>query len=106
TAQMVWIHLVIEPQYTPLVSRNSKFWNAGGIKVIAGLFSGVSVETESLESIMAGGIAMATPEDFGTPAQEGDHFLMAKEADERWLAWSPKIFLKKRKGNGRSKEKK
>jgi paraquat-inducible protein B len=95
TAQMVWIHVVIEPRYTPLVCRSSKFWNAGGVKVIAGLFSGVSVETESLESIMAGGIAMATPEEQGTPAQENDHFLLAEQADEDWLAWSPKISLQK-----------
>ncbi|MCI5149554.1 MAG: MCE family protein [Candidatus Electrothrix sp. MAN1_4] len=95
TAQMVWIHVVIAPQYTPLVRRTSRFWNAGGVKVIAGLFSGVSVETESLESIMTGGIAIATPEELGTPAQENDHFLLAKEAHENWLAWSPKISLQK-----------
>ncbi len=95
TAQMVWIHVVIEPKYIPLVCRSSKFWNAGGVKVIAGLFSGVSVETESLESIMAGGIAMATPEELGTPAEKNDHFLLAKEADEDWLVWSPKISLQK-----------
>ena len=93
TAQMVWIHVVIAPEYTPLVRRTSRFWNAGGVKVIAGLFSGVSVETESLESIMTGGIAMATPEEPGTPAQENDHFLLAKEVHESWLAWSPKISL-------------
>ncbi len=97
TAQMVWIHVVIEPKYTPLVRRSSKFWNAGGVKVIAGLFSGVSVETESLESIMAGGIAMATPEKLSTPAEENDHFLLAKETDEDWLAWSPKISLQREK---------
>ena len=93
TAQMVWIHVVIEPEYISLVHRSSRFWNAGGVKVIAGLFSGVSVETESLESIIAGGIAMATPEEPGTSAEEGDHFLLAKEADKDWLAWSPKITL-------------
>ncbi|MCI5210098.1 MAG: MCE family protein [Candidatus Electrothrix sp. ATG2] len=97
TAQMVWIHVVIEPKYIPLVRRNSRFWNAGGIKMIAGLFSGVSVETESLETIVAGGIAMATPEELGTPAEEGDHFLLADEADEDWLAWAPKILLPKEK---------
>jgi paraquat-inducible protein B len=93
TAQMVWIHVVIAPKYTPLVRRSSRFWNAGGVKVIAGLFSGVSVETESLESIMTGGIAMATPEEPGTPAQENDHFLLAKEVHEDWLTWSPKLSL-------------
>ncbi|XOF33534.1 MAG: MlaD family protein [Candidatus Electrothrix sp. YB6] len=95
TAQRVWIHAVVEPKYMPLVHRTSRFWNAGGVKVIAGLFSGVSVETESLESIMAGGIAMATPDgrDMGTPAEDGDHFLLAEQPDEDWLEWAPKIPL-------------
>ncbi len=95
TAQTVWIHVVVEPKYTPLVHRSSRFWNAGGVKVIAGLFSGVSVKTESLESIMAGGISMATPEgrDLGTPAENGDHFILADTPKDDWLAWAPKIFL-------------
>ncbi|WPD21971.1 MAG: MlaD family protein [Candidatus Electrothrix scaldis] len=97
TAQMVWIHVVIEPRYIPLVHRSSRFWNAGGIKMIAGLFSGVSVETESLESILAGGIAMATPEEPGSLAEEGDHFLLAEKVDEDWLVWSPKISLPRKK---------
>jgi paraquat-inducible protein B len=104
TAQTVWIHTVVAPEYSPLVYRSSRFWNAGGVKVIAGLFSGVSVETESLESIMAGGVSMATPEerDMGTPAEDGDHFILADTPKEVWLEWAPKIPLhQKRKATGK-----
>ncbi len=95
TAQNVWIHINIDPKHAPLVYRGSRFWNASGVNVSAGLFSGVSVETESIESIIAGGIAMATPDDetMDTPAQNGDHFMLAEELDEQWLEWSPEIKL-------------
>jgi paraquat-inducible protein B len=95
TAQNVWIHININPKHSPLVHRGSLFWNASGVSVSAGLFSGVSVETESMEAIIAGGVAMATPEseDMGTPAQDGDHFILADKPEEKWLEWAPKIKL-------------
>jgi paraquat-inducible protein B len=95
TAQNVWIYVNVNPQHSSLVHRGSRFWNVSGISVSAGLFSGVSVETESLETIVAGGIAMATPEDedMGTPAQNGDHFILANELDKEWLDWAPEIKL-------------
>ncbi|MEA2116409.1 MAG: MlaD family protein [Thermodesulfobacteriota bacterium] len=93
TAQNVWIHININPEHSPLVHRGSRFWNASGVSVSAGLFSGVSVETESMETLVAGGVAMATPEgkDMGTPAQDGDHFILADKPEEKWLEWAPEI---------------
>ncbi len=44
-----------------LIRENTKFWNASGIHVSGGIFSGLSVSTESLEGLMAGGIALTTP---------------------------------------------
>jgi paraquat-inducible protein B len=95
TAQNVWIYINVNPQHSALVHRGSRFWNASGISVSAGLFSGVSVETESMEAIVAGGIAMATPEgeDMGIPAENGDHFILADELDKEWLDWAPEIKL-------------
>ena len=95
TAQNVWIHININPEHSALVHRGSRFWNASGVSVSAGLFSGVSVETESMEAIVAGGVAMATPEgeDMGTPAQDGDHSILADMPEEKWLEWAPEIKL-------------
>jgi paraquat-inducible protein B len=39
------------------VNSKSHFWNVSGVRVKAGLFSGVKVDTESLESVLAGGVA-------------------------------------------------
>lgn len=95
TAQNVWIHININPEHSALVYRGSRFWNASGVNISGGLFSGLSLETESMESIVAGGVAIATPEgeEMGTPAQDGDHFILAEKPEEKWLEWSPKIKL-------------
>jgi len=55
------IKVFIEPQYANLVRKHTRFWNASGVTVDASL-SGLTVRTESLASIVAGGIAFATPE--------------------------------------------
>ena len=97
TSDRVLIHIVIEPPYAPLVRTGSRFWNASGIGVDAGLFSGVKVRTESLEALLEGGIAFASPDNaqMGGPAQAGQTFVLNDELKEEWLRWAPKIALKK-----------
>ncbi|MBM3992507.1 MAG: MCE family protein, partial [Planctomycetes bacterium] len=48
----VEIGAFIEPQYANLVRKNTRFWNASGVTINAGL-GGVNIQTESLVSIMA-----------------------------------------------------
>ena len=97
TSDRVLIHILIEPRYAPLVRTGSRFWNASGIGVDAGLFSGVKVRTESLEALLEGGIAFASPDNaqMGGPAQAGQTFVLNDELKEEWLRWAPKIALKK-----------
>ena len=95
TSDRVLIHVLIEPRYAPLVRTASRFWNASGIGVDAGLFSGVKVRTESLEALLEGGIAFASPDNpqMGGPAQPGQVFALHDEVKEEWLVWAPKIAL-------------
>ncbi len=95
TSQQVWIHINIKPPYDRLVHSNSKFWNSSGIRVKAGLFSGVKIDTESVEALVAGGISLATPnsDEMGLKALSGQHFSLYDEADEEWLKWQPVIAL-------------
>lgn len=97
TSDRVLIHILIEPRYAPLVRTGSRFWNASGIGVDAGLFSGVKVRTESLEALLEGGIAFASPDNpqMGGPAQVGQTFALHDEVKEEWLRWAPKIALEK-----------
>lgn len=97
TADRVLIHLLVEPRYAGLVRTGSRFWNSSGIAVEAGLFKGVKVRSESLETLIEGGVAFATPEQqpLGTQAMQGQTFALFDEPQEEWLRWSPKIALPK-----------
>ena len=95
TADRVLIHVLIEPRYTSLVRTGSRFWNTSGIGVEAGLFKGVKVRSESLETLIEGGVAFATPElqQMGSQARPGQTFALFDEPQEEWLGWAPKIGL-------------
>ncbi|MES2821786.1 MAG: MlaD family protein [Pseudomonadota bacterium] len=95
TSDRVMIHLLIESRYAPLVRSGSRFWNASGIGVDAGLFKGLKVRTESLEALLEGGIAFATPNnpEMGGPAQPGQTFTLHDETNDEWMKWAPKIAL-------------
>lgn len=53
--------LFINAPYDDLVTTNTRFWNASGLAVEAGV-SGVSLRAESLETLLVGGIAFGLPE--------------------------------------------
>jgi paraquat-inducible protein B len=93
SADQVQIYLNIHQEYAPLVQENSKFWNYSGIHIEAGLFSGVNIDTDSMESIMAGGIAFATPEQAASKAANHSRFKLHGQHQSHWLDWQPKIQL-------------
>ena len=93
TADRVLIHILIEPRYATLVRSGSRFWNTSGIGVDIGLLKGAQIRTESLETILEGGIAFATPEQEGSPVHNGQTFALFSEAQDEWKKWAPKISL-------------
>lgn len=98
TADKVNIYIAISDRYAPLVSTNSVFWNTSGFKVDAGIFSGVEIDSESMETILAGGVAFATPPPENgealIPASEFSEFPLHQEFDSEWHEWQPKIAIK------------
>lgn len=52
----------IEKEYEGLVNGSTRFWNASGVTLTGGITGGIQVKSESLQSLMAGGIAFETPE--------------------------------------------
>ncbi|WP_166363838.1 PqiB family protein [Pseudomonas akapageensis] len=97
TADRVLIKILIEPRYATLVRGGSRFWNSSGFGVDFGLFKGATVKTESLETLIEGGIAFATPdgERMGSPARPQQTFALFDKAEDEWLQWAPKIQLGK-----------
>jgi paraquat-inducible protein B len=92
-AREVVVHARIREEYAPLVRLNSKFWNAGGINIHIGLFSGANISAESAQTLISGGIEFATPPDFQNAATNGAIFNLNEKPDDAWEKWSPAIPL-------------
>jgi paraquat-inducible protein B len=92
-ARNVLIQARIDQDYAPLVRKNSKFWNAGGINVHLGLFSGAKISAESAQTLISGGIAFATPPDFQNAVTNGAVFTLNEKSEAEWEKWSPSISL-------------
>lgn len=96
-ATRVLIRIHIEAPYADLVRTDTRFWNAGGFSFKIGLL-GAEFKNTSLESLVSGGIAFATPgggnEAVAPPAPEGTVFQLTSEPEKDWLKWAPKIPLR------------
>ncbi|GAD03564.1 MlaD family protein [Agarivorans albus] len=84
--------LNINSAYRHLVRENSVFWNASGVDVKLGL-GGANIRLDSMETLLTGGIAFATPDEEPTakPAKDQDKYELQPIYDEKWLQWSPSI---------------
>ncbi|MDB2387469.1 MlaD family protein, partial [Shewanella sp.] len=59
SSQKILMTVFIEQQYADLVKVDSQFWNVSGISVDASL-AGIEVRSESLASILAGGVSFSS----------------------------------------------
>lgn len=91
-ATMVDINVFIRPHYARLVREGSRFWDVSGVKMHFGLFSGLNVDMESLQSLVTGGIAFATPP-ASKPARDGMVFRLYERPGKGWLGWSQAIAI-------------
>ena len=71
------VRVFIESPNEPLVTGNSRFWNASGVDVSVDA-NGLSVNAQSIASVVAGGIAFASPPAGVTTqaAQENQRFVL------------------------------
>ena len=94
TAVLIRVH--VEAPYVDLVRTSSRFWNAGGFSFKVSLFGGAELKDTSLESLVTGGVAFATPDDgaLAPAAPGGSLFTLAPEPDKEWLKWAPKIAIR------------
>lgn len=84
----VRVEAVIGADYVHLVRGDSRFWSQSGIAVKGSLL-GVSIQTDSLDTILQGGIAFATPaaDSAGQPAEPGMVFRLYEKPEKDWLEW-------------------
>ncbi|WP_028112757.1 MlaD family protein [Ferrimonas kyonanensis] len=90
-ASRVEITIELKPQYRHLVNTSSRFWNASGLSVKVGLFSGAEIHTESLDTLLMGGIAFATESSTNDSNQVKPltRFALYEQAEKQWLNWQP-----------------
>ena len=88
----VGIRIRIDTPYSALVRTDTRFWNASGVSADLGL-TGLHVHTESLSALLAGGIALATPDKPGPPAAAGSVFELYDKPEKKGLRWSPRIWI-------------
>ncbi len=85
--QSVTLHIFVRSPYDRFVSNDTRFWHASGLDLQL-TAAGVQMNTESLASILIGGIAFATPDftENTTPAAADTNFHLAAS---RTLALAP-----------------
>jgi paraquat-inducible protein B len=88
------ITLFIWDRYRTLVRTNSVFWMLKGADISGSLFGGLKLQLGSVQSLLTGGVAFATPEqNFGPPAHEATSFVLHDRPEDDWLKWKAKITL-------------
>ncbi|GLP98079.1 PqiB family protein [Paraferrimonas sedimenticola] len=83
----------IQPEFTHLVNKTSRFWNLSGVVFELGLFSGAKLEAGSLDTILAGGIGVATRESnqIDNQLSDGDQLRLRERVQSEWLNWKPEL---------------
>ena len=84
----VFIYINVQKDYADLVGKDSKFWNVSGLSADFGLISGMKIDMESLEALVGGGIAFASPPGAQNLGQMGIRvYTLHSAPDKVWLAW-------------------
>lgn len=80
--QDVDINLFINKPYDQYVRKNTRFWDASGIDVTLGA-DGLKINTESVLTIMSGGLAFDNPKGFveDQPPEDGQVFILYESFD-------------------------
>ena len=89
-ASTVNIDVYVQRDYVHIVRENSKFWNVSGAAMDLGI-KGLRFEFDSLQSVLDGGVAVATPDRPGKPVESGHRFKIHPEAENSWLKWKPDL---------------
>jgi paraquat-inducible protein B len=74
------VQVFIESPYETLVTEDTRFWNSSGVDISLNA-SGLTLNTQSIASVLAGGVAFATPARVpaAPAAAEGAQFYLAQD---------------------------
>ncbi|AXH15447.1 hypothetical protein CP985_12315 [Malaciobacter mytili LMG 24559] len=86
----VQLQLYIDKEFKNLVRENSIFYNATAFGMKISLL-GVKISTETLETLLTGGISLVTPTQYKQRAKQMSKFPLYDDVQEEWLQWNPKF---------------
>lgn len=95
TGQAVDVKINIERKFVKLVRNNTIFWKKKGVSAKLGLF-GSKVEIGSLDTLMRGGVELATPAPAAKIANAQETFELREEAPKEFEKWSPDLSFNNR----------
>lgn len=90
TGQALHVQVNIENRYVRLVRINTVFWRKIGVQAKVGLFN-AEFKMNSLDSIMNGGVEMATPGPAGVQAKSGQKFPLLALPPKDSEKWNPPL---------------
>ena len=77
----VLLQAFIDAPYDKFVTRDTRFWNAGGLDVSLGA-DGLRLKTQSIATVISGGLAFGAPDGSAAPAAPADQtFTLARDRD-------------------------
>ena len=82
----------VDKAYAQLIRQGTRFWDVGGVEATMGI-TGMTLQMESLEALLAGGVALATPPDAGDVVRTGHRFELEAEPPDDWVAWQPLVVI-------------
>lgn len=93
-AASVEVRAYIFPDYRALIRENTRFWSTSGVDLQIGV-RGVRFSADTLATIVAGGVSLATPVEPGQPVSTGHRFELVKLSDDvaDWQLWKPRLPL-------------
>lgn len=85
----------IRPEFRNLLRAESKFWSNSGLDLKVGI-KGLQLDADTLATIAAGGVAMATPPSEQEEVASEHRFDLHDKAEDAWLEWEPQLSLQPR----------
>jgi paraquat-inducible protein B len=88
----------IDACHAHLVRQNSLFYNATVLGMDVGLFS-AKLRTETISTMVNGGVVLATPTKYGAPASSMETFKLYDDAKDEWREWEPTLISEEKCSN-------
>jgi paraquat-inducible protein B len=86
------MHVFVKAPFDQYVTSNTRFWNASGFDVNLDA-TGLRIDTQSVVSIMVGGIAFQTPVESPQPARAPEHTAFALYPDRAVALKNPDVLF-------------